>query len=135
MGCICTRIRTRCFLCAHSTLGVSSLASSGIFECLADQLSTEMGVECSEGQTGDLYRTVWFLLGVIKNKATPRPGTSMSRSPLMWVGLIRASKLEESIQTTMEGSDSVFQFKQGQKFVVTPEIQQSFDRNGYILVR
>ena len=132
MGCICTRIRTRCFLCAHSTLGVSSLASSGIFECLADQLQRW---EWSEGQTGDLYHTVWFLfmLGVIKNKATPRPGTSMSRSPLMWVGLIRASKLEESILTTMEGS--VFQFTQGQKFVVTPEIQQSFDRNGYILVR
>ena len=34
---------------------------------------------------------------------------------------------------TMEGS--VFQFTPGQRFVVSPEAQESFDKNGYILVR
>ena len=33
----------------------------------------------------------------------------------------------------MDGS--VLQFTPGQRFVVTPDIQESFDRDGYILIR
>ena len=47
----------------------------------------------------------------------------------MWAGLIKVY----TCSISMEGS--VFTFTRGQKFEVTPEAQESFDKDGYILVR
>ena len=69
-------------------------------------------------------------MGVVSRLRGARTMHELTTLCNKWVGLIKGASCK---LRTMEGS--VFQFIPGQRFVVSPEAQESFDKNGYILVR
>ena len=104
MGCICTRIRTRCFLCAQSTLGVSSFPPSLILDCYFIQswpLSCSLLDLLDRGVNWRSLPRIMLPFGRGFAKVTPviclpRPMAQycMQRAQvtfaIMWVGLIKA---------------------------------------------
>lgn len=117
-----TRISTRCFLCAQRTLGVRVISSSLISRF-------------QRAPIGDLFLTIAARRIPVGRgfTATRRGARTMHELTTLcdkWVGLIKRASCK---LRTMEGS--VFQFTPGQRFVVSPEAQESFNKNGYILVR